>query len=275
MPLIFIRLHPSFQSNEAIEFIPTDFTKPQRFQNTYNQWVTDKTKGALPLIQSQPSPSTRMILSSAVYFKGGWIYKFNPATPGTFYTFDNRPVNVPMMTLRKKLPYGILNDMAEWVSIPYNSSDSMIIVKPKDPRMNIEQVMQNLKSDDIDNMIESLYRDNYANVNLTMPKFKTATTTNLIKPLQQMGVNRPFTQNAEITKLASEPMTVSNAVQQASLEVNEEGSIATSLTSFSVVALSFSPPTPNVEFTVDRPFIAMIVNRDRKFPYFVAKICTP
>jgi serine protease inhibitor len=135
--------------------------------------------------------------------------------------------------------------------------------------------MQNLDAEDVDNMIESLYRDNYANVNLTMPKFKTTSTSNLIKPLQQMGVQKSFSQQSEINRLANEPMQVSNAVQQASMEVNEEGSIATSLTSFSVVALSFTPPVPNIEFTIDRPFLAMIVNRERKFPYFVAKICSP
>lgn len=237
--------------------------------------MKSKTKGSIPQVQAQTSPSTRMIMTSAVYFKGGWIYKFNPATNGIFYAFDGHPLTVPMMTLNKKLPYGTVKDMAEWVSIPYNSSDSMIVVKPKDPRMSIERMMQNLDSDDVEHMIESLYHDNYANVNLTMPKFKTHSTTNLVKPLQQMGVQKPFSNRAEITRLANEPMQVSNAIQQASMEVNEEGSIASSLTSFSVVALSFSPPTPNIEFMVDRPFLAMIVNRDRKFPYFVAKICAP
>lgn len=248
--------------------------QPQQFQNTYNRWVSAKTKGAVSPIQAQPNPSTRMILSSAVYFKGGWIYKFNPAQPGIFYTVDDQPVAVPMMTLRKKLPYGSVRDMCDWVSIPYNSTDSMVVVKPRYP-YKIEQVIQNLKPDDVNEIMEGLHRDNYANVNLTMPKFKADSTTNLVKPLQKMGINKAFSRNSEITNLSNEPLQISNAVQQASMEVNEEGSIATSLTSFSVVALSFSPPVPNIEFNVDRPFIAMIVNRDRKFPYFVAKICAP
>jgi serine protease inhibitor len=211
-----------------------------------------------------------------VYFKGGWIYKFNPASQGTFYDFNGQPQSVSMMTLRKKLPYGVVKDMAEWISIPYNSSDSLIVIKPIDPRISIEQVTQNLDAEDVDNMIESLYRDNYANVNLTMPKFKTTSTSNLVKPLQQMGVQKIFSQQSEINRLAvTETMQVSNAFQQTYMEVNEEGSIATSLTSFSVVALSFTPPVPNIEFTIDRPFLAMIVNRERKFPYFVAKICSP
>lgn len=267
-------MHPQFRSNDAIEVISTDFSQPQRFQNDYNRWASSKTKGALPLIQAQPNPATKMILSSAVYFKGGWIYKFNPAQIGTFYTVDNRPVSIPMMTLRKKLPYGSIGEMAEWVSIPYNSTDSMVVIKPR-PQHSAESLIVNLQPRDIEDVMESLHRDNYANVNLTMPKFKTDSTTSLVNSLKQMGIRKCFSGNSEITKLASEPLQVSNALQQASLEVNEEGSIATSLTSFSVVALSFSPPVPNVEFTVDRPFIAMIVNRDRKFPYFVAKISAP
>lgn len=215
-----------------------------------------------------------MVMSSAVFFRGGWIYKFNPATPGTFYLFNNQPISVPMMTLRKKLLYGEKNG-AEWISIPYNSSDSMIVIKSKNPSVSIEQVMNNLKSEDIHNIMEDAYQDSYANVNLTMPKFKISSITNLVQPLQKLGVQKCFSNQAQINRIASEPLQVSNAVQQAALEVNEEGSIATSLTSFSVVALSFSPPVGNVEFMVDRPFVAIIVNRDRKFPYFVAKISTP
>ena len=126
-----------------------------------------------------------------------------------------------MMTLRKKLPYGSIGNMAEWISLPYNSSDAMIILKPKDGS-NVENIMQHMQAEDVDNIIQSMYDDNYANVNLTMPKFKTDSLTNLVSPLQKMGVQKAFSRESQINKLASEPLQVSNAVQQASMEVNEE-----------------------------------------------------
>lgn len=91
-----------------------------------------------------------------------------------------------------------------------------------------------------------------------------------------MGVRNLFGQNAELPYLSrTEPLQVSNAQQQTILEVNEQGSIATSVTSFNVVALSYQPPVPDVEFNVNRPFVAMIVNREKYFPYFIAKVTNP
>jgi serpin B len=179
-----------------------------------------------------------------------------------------------MMTLKKKLPYGTTNNNnAEWISIPYNSSDSMVVILPRE-NVGIDAVLKNFNADDIINRLDS---DSYANVNLSLPKFKVESTFSLVSPLQQMGVRELFTQGANLRKLSEngDPIAVSNAISQASLEVNEEGSIASSLTSFSVVALSFSPPVPEIEFNCNRPFIAMIVNRDQKIPYFLAKISNP
>lgn len=256
--------------------IQTDFRNPQRFSSQYNSWASGKTKNQLPAVRFTPDPLSKMIMSSAVYFKGGWIYKFNPAPNGDFNTPAGRK-SVPMMTLKKKLPYGTIGDMAEWISIPYNSTDSMVVILPKQ-QISLDGFIQNIDKSQINRIVDSIgTSDQYANINLTMPKFKIETSASLVKPLQQMGITKAFQENAELTKLTAtgEPMHLSNAVQQASLEVNEEGSIATSLTSFSVVALSYSPPVPDVEFLVNRPFIAMIVDRSRNIPYFVCKVSNP
>lgn len=265
-----------FTSSDAVEVLQTDFRNPQQFSNTYNNWASGKTKGTIPQVRFTPDPSTKMIMSSAVYFKGGWIYKFNPATKGEFFTGNGERKAVPMMTLRKKLPYGNIRKMAEWISIPYNSSDSMIVILPK-PDLSLDNFINRFSEEDMDLIMASLGNDNYANVNLTMPKFKIDSVTSLVKPMQGMGIHRAFSENSEITKLTTnrEPLQVSNAVQQASMEVNEEGSIASSLTSFSVVALSYSPPVSDVELIVNRPFIAIICDRNRNFPYFIAKVSSP
>lgn len=253
----------------------TDFRRPQQFSDAYNRWASQKTKGTIPQVRFTPDPSTKMVMSSAVYFKGGWIYKFNPATKGEFFT-ESGPKSCPMMTLRKKLPYGTVGNMADWISIPYNSSDSMIVILPKQ-NVPLETFIKRFNKNDMNNIMDSLGGDNYANVNLTMPKFKIDSTASLVKPLQEMGINRAFSENSEITKLTTnnQPLQISNAVQQASMEVNEEGSIASSLTSFSVVALSYSPPVSDVEFLVNRPFIAIICDRFKSFPYFIAKVSSP
>lgn len=91
-----------------------------------------------------------------------------------------------------------------------------------------------------------------------------------------MGVKTLFSPSAELPYLSNfEDVQVSNAQQQASLEVSETGTIAVSLTTINVVALSFQAPVPDVVFNVNRPFVAMIANVVKKVPYVFAKVTNP
>jgi serine protease inhibitor len=115
-----------------------------------------------------------------------------------------------------------------------------------------------------------------ADVNITLPKFKLESTTNLVEPLKKMGIQSLFSPRAELPYLSDyQSVTVSNAQQQASMDVNEQGTVVVSFTNINVVALSFTPQVPSVDFVVDRPFLAVIANRDRNIPYAIAKITYP
>lgn len=109
-----------------------------------------------------------------------------------------------------------------------------------------------------------------------MPKFKLESTSSLVEPLRKMGVQTLFSPNAQLPYLSDyDSVQVSNAEQQSSIDVNEEGTVVISYTNINVVALSFVPPVPSVEFVVDRPFLAVVGNRDRNIPYVIAKITNP
>lgn len=54
-----------------------------------------------------------------------------------------------------------------------------------------------------------------------------------------MGINTLFTQRAQLPYLSDDAVQVTNAEQQASLDVNEEGTILVAFSTVHVVALSF------------------------------------
>jgi serine protease inhibitor len=59
-----------------------------------------------------------------------------------------------------------------------------------------------------------------------LPKFKLESTTSLIEPLKKLGIKKLFTAQAEMPYLSDyESMQVSNAQQQTSIDVNEEGTV--------------------------------------------------
>ena len=91
-----------------------------------------------------------------------------------------------------------------------------------------------------------------------------------------MGIESIFSQQAELPYLSDyDKVQVTNAQQQASIDVNEEGTVLVAFTNLNVVALSFQTPVPDVEFNVNRPFIAIIADSKRNIPYCIAKITNP
>ena len=85
-----------------------------------------------------------------------------------------------------------------------------------------------------------------------------------------------FTPNSEMPYLSTnENVQISDVQQQSVLEVNEKSSTASSVTTFSVIALSYTPPVPNIVVTIDQPFLSIIVDKINKVPLFIAEINEP
>ena len=109
-----------------------------------------------------------------------------------------------------------------------------------------------------------------------MPKFKIESTTNLIKPLTDMGIHDLFSSSSSLPYFGNDSsLQVSSAQQQSSIDVNEEGTVAITFTNFQFVALSVHIPIPDVTFVVDRPFLAIVANRDQNIPLVMAKVSNP
>lgn len=181
------RLNQEFldKSINFADIVPVDFKQPQLAGQTISKWAKQKTKGGLKLNEINYAPSTKIALTSAIYFKGNFVYTFQPAQPGTFYT-PNGNVVAQMMNMKRKFHWGEIENYAEWVSIPYESSDSLVIILPKE-NQNIDSVINKMKYRDIDTVVSNIDRESSkAEVNLTLPKFKIESTTNLVEPLQKV-----------------------------------------------------------------------------------------
>lgn len=90
-----------------------------------------------------------------------------------------------------------------------------------------------------------------------------------------MGINTLFTPRAQLPYLSDDAVQVTNAQQHASIDVNENGTVLVPFTSDHFDALSFQTPVPDVVFTVDKPFLAIIFDRKKNIPFIMAKISDP
>lgn len=163
--------------NSTIDIISMDFQKPNKVQSTYNEWVSRNTKGLIRDQSLQLDSNSKMVLSSVMSFKADWLFSFSNVEPGLFYVDGGKPVEVDMMTIQlKKYHYGYLsNNNGEWLSIPYNSTDAMLILLPnKTKSFTINDFVQETPTSDITDIINIITEKNRPStfVNITLPKFK-------------------------------------------------------------------------------------------------------
>jgi serine protease inhibitor len=267
-------------SKRQIDGFKVNFKDVTETKKTYNGWVSNQTNGALKDVQSDFDQNTEMLLASTVYFRGQWLFTFNTTQTSDFYLTPNDDetiVQVDTMRIRKKFHSGTFDNIkARWAAIPYNSSESMIVVMPKDGE-TLDNVIGNMTGYDIKDIVDVVTGHPTMNfVNITLPKFKLKTTVQLTEPLKKMGVEDLFTQksNLQVYENGSN-MKIGSALQQSFLEVDEEGSVGASTTTFSAIALTVQPETKHTNFIVDQPFAVFIVDRRYAVPYFMAKIYDP
>jgi serpin B len=83
-----------------------DFSNSAAASKTINDWVLSKTNNKIENLipESSIDPLLRLVLVNAIYFKGNWLEKFDPAktTKEDFNCADGTKVKVEMMKLSKK-----------------------------------------------------------------------------------------------------------------------------------------------------------------------------
>lgn len=92
----------------------------------------------------------------------------------------------------------------------------------------------------------------------------------------QLGIINIFGPQSELSGLGNYrefAPQVSSALHSALLSIDEQGGTAAAATSFGVVALSYDDPS--VIFRANRPFLAVLWDRQTSLPLFMAKIEDP
>ncbi|NP_001166849.1 antitrypsin isoform 2 precursor [Bombyx mori] len=235
-----------------------DFSKNTVAAKSINDWVEENTNNRIKDLVNPDSLSsaTAAVLVNAIYFKGAWSSKFDErlTSDRDFYVSKDKTIKVPMMYKRGDYKYGesaVLN--AQLIEIPYKGDQSsLIVVLPKD-KDGITQLQEALKDP---KTLETAQQSMYSTeVDLYLPKFKIETETNLKDVLSNMNVNKIFNNDAQITRLLKgESLSVSEAIQKAFIEINEEGAEAAAANAFAVVFMSAAVSQPLV-FKANHPFV--------------------
>ncbi|MDE0016444.1 MAG: serpin family protein [Candidatus Poribacteria bacterium] len=252
-----------------------DFTDPNTLP-TINQWVNTNTNGKITKILDEINLDMVLFLINAIYFKGTWQTEFDPSRTrdGTFYLATGDEKQIPMMTRTGDYPY-YENYEAKFqaISLPYGDGRmSMYIFLPY-PESDINTFLEDLNTENWENWVSQLRVEE---VFLSMPKFKLEYEKTLNNPLQSLGMDiafapglADFSQMADLEALGKN-LYIGEVLHKAVVEVNEEGTEATAVTSVGIRATS-APPT----FMANRPFFFAIRDNQTKTVLFMGTVVDP
>ena len=258
-----LNLKPSYKNLTEVYFRSSsqlvNFAQSQEAANIINSWAEQNTNNLIKeLITAEMlDDTTRLVLVNAIYFKGQWKDKFNPqfTKDKPFHISTVEVKDVPTMFRHGTYKLGRLPDLnARFIEIPYKGDElSMIIILPNeiDGLSDVEKKLQNTSLTNI------LSQGDKEKMELWLPKFKVETMLELNDVLQEMGLTDAFT-TADFSEIADgENLYISDVIQKAYIEVNEEGSEAAAVYD------------PMMDF-LSLPYrTRMIINRP--FFYYIAK----
>ena len=246
------------------------FSSPASGAQSINSAVATATNNLIPdLVSASALTNAVLVLVSALYFKGDWKTEFNASlTKQEQFLTSSGYRTVNMMKLNTEVLY---RDMGSYdvISLPYKDSDySMVILRPAAQTMaSVQSLIDSLDSLDIGNISGQLTN---RTVHVALPRFSiSAEYGSLETALQSLGIQQLFT-SADLGNMLHASLSVDKVIHKVKMEVTEQGTQAAGAGAL----ISYGGPMP-VWFTLDRPFVAVVWNKQHSINMFTAYVASP
>jgi serpin B len=235
---------------------------------TINDWVSTATAGKIPEIIDRIGNDDVMFLINAIYFKGSWRERFDPADTRDAQ-FRGVAGNQPMKLMHRNGKMGVLYtpDFIA-VDLPYgNSAYTMTALLPAEGK-SVDALAASLEGGAWASWMSQIRE---GTVDLYFPRFKLEWERMLIPDLESLGMRDAFVRGgADFSRLTTGGggnLFINIVKQKTYVDVNEEGTEAAAVTNVGIMLTSAPAP---IRF--DRPFLFAIRERLSGTVVFMGKI---
>ncbi len=240
------------------------------YNEALQSWVNEHTGNRLTEQASGLSfdPETVLALVSTIYYRARWKYEFNEnrTEPGTFHApSGDGTIDFMHQTADghyywgerfSAVPKGLQNSGEMWLILP-------------DEGVSPDKLLESGEAVDFLLQSDSWENSQYAEIELSVPKFDVVRDTDLISSLSALGVTDVFDgASADFSPmlphgLLEEVRPYVSAVRHAArVTVDEEGCEAAAYTEIAMTGAGAPPVGEKIEFTLDRPFLFAITGDD-------------
>ncbi|EPB67250.1 serine proteinase inhibitor [Ancylostoma ceylanicum] len=250
-----------------------DFRKAEETARTINDFVSKVTEGKIhDMLEADAVRGAFSVIVNAIYFTAEWQYKFykNSNTKQMFFSEEGKGKMLDFMNDRMDHRLYAEDDVVQVLSLTYkDTSYAFNIFLPKKRflfRFALGEVMKKLDGSKVQKLLSKL---EMTFITLSIPKMKIETKYGLKEALIKMGVTDLFNSKADLSGICkSPPLQISDALHNAIIEVDEEGTTAAAATMFLPVGSALIMEEPK-KFIADHPFIFILT--EDKNPLFMGQ----
>ncbi|MGA2742163.1 MAG: serpin family protein [Bryobacteraceae bacterium] len=238
---------------------PLDFhAHAEQARQEINSWTAQHTNGRIEELFARGSidATTRLVLTSAIYFLGKWRSPFDPKNTRLepFQLGGGRTVDTKFMHQKADFLYGD-TPSAQILEMKYQGTPLVFdIILPK-ANDGLAELESSIKPETLSAWWSGLTSHK---VETAIPKFRAESAFSLRDMLSRMGMADAFGGTADFSGIdGRRDLSVANVVHKAFVDVSEEGTEAAAATGIAVHALAMRRQE-QIVFRADHPFAFFI-----------------
>jgi len=241
---------------------------------TINSSIEKDTEGKIKdlIPEGVLTPVTRLVLTNAIYLKAKWFHSFkHSSTYSQDFNIGTSIIKTDMM--HNTETFRVADDANYTaVEMPYLSSEfALVALLPKNDLKVLESTFTGAMFKKLRDIFKS------ERIELAFPKFKVESTMALNPALESSGMKDAFDEKKADFSMMTEKndLFISQVLQKAFIQVDEEGTEAAAATAVIMVEKSMASPEQLRRITFDKPFAYAIWHVPTSTVLFMGRLTNP